>query len=244
MDETNVGKSGKARKILKISAAALLGVFVVSTIGHFLWLGSSSGGWQFQEERDGIKIWTQKVRDNPLLKGRAQFRVKSTLGGIVKIVYDPVVHQENNMMKVTFLESAQRPGYYAVFNSFTQAMPPPLTTREFVLLSQHVQDRNTKAIQLNALAAPNKIPASDCCVRLVHVHNRYTLTPQDNGEVEIEFFWDVDLGGAVPYALQNVMLPEALYMAMNDFRKLIQKYHRDTVAYIDEVGPGPVPGST
>jgi len=103
-----------------------------------------------------------------------------------------------------------------------------------------VQDPKTKAIELNAMAAPNKIPPSDCCVRLVHLHNRYTVTPRGDGNVDIEFFWDIDLGGAFPYALQNAALPSALYKAMNDFRDLVAKYDHDTVDYISEPGPAPL----
>lgn len=236
MNDVKVNKGGRARKILKFGAATLALLSCVLVTAHYVWLGSGSNEWTLKEERDGIKIWTQKTPGNPLLKGRAQFRVRSTLGGVIKIVYDLDVHKKNNMMKVTFLEAQHSPGYYGVFNTFTQEMPGPFKPRQFVLLSQHVQDPKTKAIELNAMAAPNKIPPSDCCVRLVHLHNRYTVTPRGDGNVDIEFFWDIDLGGAFPYALQNVVLPSALYKAMDDFRTLIAKYNCDTVDYISEPG--------
>jgi hypothetical protein len=234
MDEVKPDEAGKSRKILKIAAATLAGIFVLSTGAHYVWLSSGSAEWNFKEERNGIKIWTQKVPNNPLLKGRAQFRVRSTLGGITKIVIDPEVHRANHMMKAIAIEVVRTPHYFSVFNTFKQEMPGPLKTREFVLLSQYLQDSKTKAIEFNAMAAPNKIPASDCCVRLVHVHNRYTATPRDNGEVDIEFLWDVDLGGGVPYALQNALLPSALYKAMSDFRNLIEKYKTDRIDVIEE----------
>jgi hypothetical protein len=238
MNDVKQGGRGKARKALKIGATTLTGLFAASLVAHYLWLGSGSNEWKLAEERNGIKIWTQKTPDNPLLKGRARFTVRSTLGGIIKIVYDLDVHKANNMMKVTFLDSQRNPGYYSVFNTFTQEMPWPFKARQFVLLSQHVQDPQTKAIELNAMAAPNKIAASNCCVRLVHLHNRYLVTPRSDGQVDIEFFWDIDLGGAFPYALENAALPGALYKAMDDFRNLIAKYNHDTVDYISEPHAG------
>jgi hypothetical protein len=222
------------RKIVSIGAMSLAAIFSLLIVAHFIWLGSSSNEWDFKQEKNGIKIWTQKTPGNALLKGRAQFRVKSTLGGIVKIVYDANVHKENNMMKVNSLESVRAPGYYSAFNTFIQAMPFPFETREFVLLSQHLQNPQTKEIELNAVAAPNKIPPSDCCVRLVHLHNRYTLTPLKNGEVDINFFWEIDMGGAFPYVLQNMALPDVLYETMDGFRNLIAKYSNDKFDYISE----------
>jgi hypothetical protein len=238
MGEVKDKGPNKARRILLVGSATLIGVLAAA---HFVWLGSGSPDWKFKEERNGIAIWTQKSPGNPLLMGRAKFRVKSTIGGIVKIVYDLNVHKANNMMKVTFMESERTSGYYSVFNTFTQDMPFPFKKRQFVLLSQHVQNPQTGAIELNAMAAPNKVAPSDCCVRLVHLHNRYTLTPVGNGEVDIDFFWDLDLGGAFPYVLQNLTLPGALYKAMDDFRNLIAKYNTDRFEYIDE--PGPTQGS-
>jgi hypothetical protein len=234
VDEVKDKVSKKPRKFLLIGGSTLLAVFVLVAVANFVWLRSGSTEWKFVEERNGIKLWTQKTPGNPLLKGRAKFRVSSNLGGIVKIVYDLNVHKANNMMKVTFMESEKSPGYYSVFNTFTQDMPFPFKKREFVLLSQHFQNPETKAIELNAMAAPNKIPPSDCCVRLVHLHNRYTLTPVGNNDVDIEFFWDIDLGGAFPYLLANAALPDTLYKAMDDFRNLIAKYHNDKVDYIAE----------
>jgi len=235
-DAKEQASRGRARKILRICTSALALVFVVLVVAHYAWLNSGSNEWVSKGERDGISMWTQKTPGSPLLKGRARFEVQSTLGGIIKIVYDLDVHKANNMMKVSFLEAQHSPGYFAVFNTFRQEMPWPFQRREFVLLSQHVQDPDSKAIELNALAAPDKIPASDCCVRLEHLHNRYLVTPLAGGRARVEFFWDIDLGGAFPYALQNVALPEVLYKAMDDFRTLIAKYQHDTVDYISEPG--------
>lgn len=234
MVETQDTKRGLGRKVLKIGAIVLALVLPLMVVAHYFWLVSGTNEWKLQEERNGIKIWTQKTPGNPLLKGRAQFQVRSTLGGIIKIVYDREVHKANHMMQVNFYEAQHSPGYFGVFNSFKQEMPAPFQAREFVLLSQHVQDPKTKAIELNAMAAPNKIPPSDCCVRLVHLHNRYIVTPRADGNVDVEFFWDIDLGGAFPYALQNAALPSALYKAMDDFRNLIAKYKTDRVDYIAE----------
>jgi len=223
-----------SRKTLTIAAATLLGIFVISTVANYLWLSSGSAEWKFKEERNGIKIWTQKTPDNPLLKGRAQFRIRSTLGGITKIVFDPEVHRVNHMDNAVALEEVRSPRYYSVFNRLTTELPWPFKTREFVLSSQYLQDPKTKAIEFNAMAAPNKIPASACCVRLVHVHNRWSATPLGNGEVDFEFYWDIDWGGGMPYVMQNMMLPSAVYKAMSDFRNLMEKYQNDTYAGIEE----------
>jgi hypothetical protein len=236
MNDVQGNTRGRARRILTFGGVALALLFPLLAVVNYLWLVSGTNEWKLRDDRNGIRIWTQKTPGNPLLKGRAQFQVRSTLGGIVKIVYDREVHRANNMMNVNFIEAQHSPGYFGVFNSFRQDMPGPLQAREFVLLSEHVQDPKTKAIELNAMAAPNKIPPSDCCVRIVHLHNRYTVTPRGDGYVDIDFFWDIDLGGALPYALQNVALPGALYKAMDDFRNLIAKYNGDTVDYIAEPG--------
>jgi len=234
MDDVKAIGSAKPRKWLWIGSTVLLAVFILLTVGHFIWLGSGSNEWQLAQEKNGIKIWTQKTPGNPLLKGRAQFKVQSTLGGILKVVYDLDVHKANKMPEFTVLGSARMPGYFSAFNTFEQPMPFPFKAREFMLLSQHLQDPKTHVIELNAMAAPNKTPPSDCCVRLVHVHNRYTLTPVGNGEVEMDFLWDIDMGGAFPYALENAALPGTLYKAMDDFRNLIAKYKNDKLDYITE----------
>ena len=225
----------KGRKILLIGVISLISILLIS---HFIWVGSGSNQWKLVKDENGIKIWTIKTPGNSMIKCKANFRVQSTLGGIIKLIEDTSSWADLGMdkKKITMMNQIHAPGYYSAYMGFKQNMPFPFTDREIITLMQRFQDPQSKKIEINVMAAPNKLPPIKGYVRIEHMHNNYTYTPLKNGEVDVDFRNEFDLGGFVPYVVKNIGAPEFLYKMMVDFKRIMkmEKYKNAKLDYIKE----------
>jgi hypothetical protein len=223
----------KARKILLLAVVSLISFLLLA---HFIWVSTGSNQWKLIKDENGIKIWTIKTPGNSMIKCKANFRVQSTLAGIVKLIEDTSSWADLGMdnKKITLMDPIHAPGYYSAYLGFKQNMPFPFTDREIITLMQRFQNPQNKKIEINVMAAPNKLPPIKGYVRIEHMHNNYTYTPLKNGEVDVDFRNEFDLGGSVPYVIKNWGAPAFLYKMMVDFKR-VMKMDKYKNAKLDDI---------
>jgi len=226
----------KRKKIFKYVLWAVLILAILLCIAHFVWNASGSNQWELVMDGDGVKVWTVKTPGSNLVQVKATVRVKSKLAGMVKLLedldscVDAYCYDAQEIRRVNSL-----PGHSATYVQYKFDLPG-LKTRQYVLFAEHVQDPDSKKLEINVIAAPNFIPRDECCVRVTHLHNNWKLTPLKNDELDIEFTQDTDLGG-VPYFLANIALKEGMYKVLRDMQDLMNKdrYRNAHVDYIEEL---------
>jgi hypothetical protein len=89
------------------------------------------------------------------------------------------------------------------WTTWKMRLPQPMTDRQFVVRHAFSQDPKTKEVLYTLDAAPAMIPEDKCCVRVKRMANRWRLVPVGNGEVEVRWIIDIDVGGWVPYFMIN-----------------------------------------
>src|SRR5580692_1806942 len=110
-----------------------------------------------------------------------------------------------------------------VTTAWKQPLVSFLQPREFVVKSELSQDPETKALLYTVTGAPNRIPPDNCCVRIPLMKNRWTLNPLKAGDLEVEWLVEMDIGGAVPYVLQNEVLPEGMWTFAPKVQEIIEQ---------------------
>jgi len=234
--ENKVNKNGKKFKKFVLYGMGMLALILL--IAHFIWMDAGSNEWKLVKDENGIKIWTIKTPGNKLLKTKANFQIQSTLGGIIKLIEDTTSWADLGMdkNKIVIMDTIHTPGYYSGYMGYKQEMPFPLKDREIITLMQRFQNPVTKTIEINVLAAPNKLPPSKDFVRIEHMHNSYTFTPVADGIVEIDFNNEFDLGGSIPYFIKNLGASSLLYTMMFDLKNKMSmdKYKNAKLDYIKE----------
>lgn len=236
-------RSGKLRKALKIAALSLLGIFALYEISTFAWKQSGSNEWKVASNHDGIKVWTLKTQGSSLLKVKGEMRTKARLGSLVAILTETEVGDDSvGIGKNTVLDRKDTPSLFMTYIHYVWDLSLmtglPIGRREFIVQLHHSQDTVTKEIELNVLAAPNKLHPKNNLERVSHLNNVWTLIPRDNGEVDIAIVMDVDLGGNLPHFFQNLMMPEMARSLLSIVRKqtTAERYVNAKVAYISEPG--------
>jgi hypothetical protein len=233
-----VGKTRKRkiRKRLLIGLAAVFGLFLALDFGY---KNSGSAEWKLEREKNGITMWKLKTPGSRIEKLKLTMKVPTTLAGMIKLIEDTSSCVDVGCNGIRQFDTKILPGgFFNAYYDFKVDLPFPLKTREFVILIQHHQDPATKEIEMNIMAAPNKIPPNPDYIRVAHLNNIWHLTPNEKGEVEIEYHQDSDIGGNIPYFIKNKIAPEALYQLFVKFETImgLEKFKTAKLDYVKELG--------
>lgn len=221
MKKTDSKTKSKKSKFKKILLYGSLSLIVILVISHFIWKSSGSGQWELKKDKDGVKVYCLKSSGSTLIKCKSIGQIPyHTLAGIVKLMRDPDVCEDVGCYDSYIIES---PGPELIYYTFKMDFFFPLKAREYVVKSEYYQNPETKEILVNFIAAPDKLPPNDCCVRVLHMKNTWRFTPLDNGMAEVEFVFDEDEGGNFPYFLANLFAPILASAAITELPELLQK---------------------
>jgi len=224
----------KGRKLLLFVVFPLIAITVLSLIGHEIWKQSGSNAWELTRDEDGVKIYTKKIPGDPLLKVRGIGKIRSKLAGIFKLMRDAESCVDAGCYDASVLETIDFP--HIVYYKFTYPLFFPFEDREYIVVSEFIQDPVTKEINVDYVARPNKIPADDCCVRITHMDNKWRFTPLENGDVEVEFELDTSSGGNFPDFVISMGAPGLVHWAIQDFQRILdkEKYTTAKAEFVDE----------
>lgn len=232
------------RRWLKRFAVAVSVTITLAVTANWLWLMSGSGKWVLKIDRNGTQVYTMKTPGSAALKVRVVSRSREFgLGAFIAPVLDERIQQDCAKWVKGCLGYRIVQPWEARSQSnvamWTIPLFAPFAPRELLIQNQVSQDPRTKAVTLESLAIPNRLPPNSCCVRVEHLHNIWRYTPLPDGSIQQEVLYDLDMGGAFPQLLLNVGAPEQLFeeVTQGNPAKLRAGGYRNThLDFIDERG--------
>ena len=195
------------RKVGKGLLYGLLALLLVAGLAHVAYMYSGDSKWAFLTEQKGVRVSSMKVPGSTLKKFRAVFRVKATLSTIVMFMQDDESDLDVDFTNVKVLQYVNPQNKVSYFRS---GFPKPIQDRDFSVRHTFVQDPLTRHIDYTLKAEPDMLPPEPCCIRVPRMDNTWRLTPLKNGEVEIDWVIDMDVGGLMPYFMINQAHPEIM----------------------------------
>lgn len=198
--QTSKNRGKKFFKFLLFGTACLI---VIVVLAQVIWINSGSSKWELGIDKDGIKVYSLKSPGSFLKKFKGTVRVKNvSMNHVAASMID-----DNNLenckawlpscIDFKAIESFS-PKTLTDANLWTFELFPPFSPREILLKGHLRQDKQTKEIFIDYIAAPNAAPLNDGRVRVTHFHNSWQYIPQPNGDVEIVHVQDFDMGGLFP----------------------------------------------
>lgn len=199
------------RRVGRFLLRALLALIVIAIAAHFTWKSAGSNQWKKVGERKGVVIYSMKSPGSSIEKFKAVWTIHSRLSKFVMWVSDTSNDKSKGSMRsrtgLYDLKILESQGERVRWSAWKQPLAKFLMTREFVIRTELSQDPQTRVLLYTVKAVPDRIPPNECCVRIQTMDNSWTLTPLKDGDIHVEWFCNMDLGGAVPYALQNTFQP-------------------------------------
>jgi hypothetical protein len=221
-NESSVAKPRNMKQTLLLICVCLVGALFLA---RAVWVFTGSNRWEFVGEKNGVKVYSLKTPGSDVKKFRAVFRLHSTLAGLVKYMQDPHACDDYGCEQAHTIERSDDQLQYAYFQV---KLPSPFSKREFVI-------PQTKEVLVEYAAAPEKAPPDACCFRVSDMNNIWRLTPQGNGEVEIEYTVNMNEGGFIPELAKNLARPSYMY-ALNNLQNFVsrEKYQSAKFDFITE----------
>lgn len=225
-DTSMVRQNSLWKKIFKYFLLTALSLLIVLTAAHFIWKASGSNQWELALEKNGVKVYTLKSPGTVWRKFKATAHIKTTLSNAVAAMKDTDIESCRAWIHgcaTSQSVEAWDPQKLSFVQFYHVAVPFPLSPREFLLKTQFARDPGNQAVTAEFTAVPDELPRNSCCIRVSHVHNRWSFTPLTDDEVEVELVQDLDAGGFFPYFVYNRRMPQGLYVLFSRLPKLLNK---------------------
>lgn len=232
----------KKWRIKRFLLRVLLILVAVAVIGHFAYKYSGSDEWHALPEKDGVKVFWQKLPGSTIVKYKGVTRFRSTMTSITRFMQDPTTCDDVGCTDYVVLDNVSPQVQYMSFVYNYK----PFSKRQFVVKVDVSQDPKTKEVKVRYLGDPNRIPPNDCCIRVPHMNNLWTFRPAGNSEIDVEYIVDMYEGGMIPYFVYNAIHEKTAYIALRNIgnivvsEKYMQKYGDPSfrLPYIEEPNAG------
>ena len=229
-------KRSVMRRIGKYLFRTLIALIVIGIVAQLIYTFSGSSEWVNLGTRKGVTVYSMKIPGSSSKKFKATWKIRSTLSKFVMFSTE-----EESDMSVGYydMRDIAKPSQQLIWSTWKQKFPAPFRPRQFVVRQEFSQDPKTKEFLFRVIADPDKIPAEDCCVRVPVMNNTWRLQPLPNGEIEVEWLSDMEMGGFFPYFAANAYQPGGMWYFARRVQGYLDrdKYKNAKYDWIQEVQP-------
>ncbi len=192
---------------------------------------SAQTGCALKIDKDSLKIYLCHVEESKFKAVKTTFFVNSSLSEAAAMILDIegyVEWQYKTISANVVKKVSDREIIY-----YTEVGAPIITSnRDFVIRLTLNQDALTKALNVEATSLPDYLPSKEKIVRVPFSTARWTITPVSARRLFVEYYIEIDIGGAVPPWLVNVVAPGAPYETFKAMREKVGRYKGKTVPFI------------
>ncbi len=236
----------RAPRMKSIGKVVLFGstLFIVLFFAaNTVWTLHGTDEWKLEIDRDGVQVYSYKESGsyNKIFKSvmNTDFTPSQIVGSLV---------MDNNSLdnckewipeckelKVIEPYSDKMQGDVVLWT--LELMPGLFKNREYLIKTHANEKSDTKVVTIDVMAGGNKIPLNNKTVRITHIHNRWQMTPLDNGHIELQLIQDFSMGGFFPNFLLNLVgAREAHKLFAEQLPKLVDKerYRNARFDYISQ----------
>ncbi|MBF0236382.1 MAG: START domain-containing protein [SAR324 cluster bacterium] len=207
-------------------------VLLISLLLSGLWGQAVRAEWELKDEKDGIKVFVQKVPGSDYDEFKGVVTLKTSVASVLAMLDDTPSYTkwidkcaEAKLIKlISFTERY----IYQVSD-----LPWPVDDRDVVIHSVITQEAETKAIIVSTEAdAKYEYPSSDGDnVRVPFSQGYYRILDIGDGQTEITWRLHTVPGGSIPTSLVNALLVEMPMNTLKNLKKEIMQKKYQTAAF-------------
>lgn len=190
--------------------------------------------WELVKEKDGIRVYVRKSESNPNKEVKIKGQIACSMSELVAALED--VEAQKDWVKSTIdarYISKQAPNHFLFYISTD--FPYPVKDRDVVIEYNRVQDLATKVVNINYEGVHGKEKTFDKFVRIPQFKASYTLTPQANGLIDVDYYLSADIGGTIPKWIVNMAITKGPVDTIESLFDLIKSGHYKDVKLIGVV---------
>lgn len=186
---------------------------------------SWGAGWQPQQGKEGILLWTHPHPPGPFLALRLEMRVMAAPATLLAVLRDTARHREwlPGSREVRLL-ARPTPDEDLVYTLL--ASPWPAQDRELITRS-HLMRHTDCGLELRVWAEPGALPLRPGLVRIRASAGHWEALPQPDGSTLVRLETYTNPGDNLPGWLVNPMTIKAALASFQGIRRLMEAQPRE-----------------
>lgn len=211
---------------------------MIRSVASIILLHLSLTGWAQEDctikiNKDSVRIRQCKVADSRFRSIEASFQVNSKLSQLAAMILDVEGHvtwEYKTINAKTLKKVSEREVIF-----YSEVAAPMLTSnRDFIIQLKINQDPATRIMTIDAVSLPNYIPAKEDIVRIPYSKAHWIIMPLGKSKLDVVYTLEVDIGGAVPPWLANMVSAQGPYETFKALREQIHGYRNRGVSFIKD----------
>ena len=182
--------------------------------------------------KDSIKVYTCFQENSKFKSVRTTFELQSSLSQLAAMVLD-IDHLGDWQYKTVRARLLKKISDREIIYYTEVAAPIFTSNRDFVIQLTVNQDPQTRMLTIDLVSIPDYIPHKNGIVRVPFSKARWKVNPLSGSRLYVEYDIEIDIGGAVPVWLVNMVAPQAPYETFKALREKIGKY-KGRVSFVRE----------
>jgi hypothetical protein len=192
--------------------------------------------WKLVKNKNGIKAYTCNDEESDIKKVKVITNIKTKLSALTTLLKDIKCHKNwmYNCINTKMLKIINNTEYY--FYTLSNA-PWPINKRDNISHTTIKQDRITKKVTFSATGVPSYLKENEGIVRVKHFKSKWEFIPKKNETIDVIFYLQIDVGGAVPSWAINLAVAEGPFQTVQNLIKEIKKdkYKHSKLSFIEEL---------
>ncbi len=196
---------------------------------------SNEAKWTLAKNKQGIKVFTRKVKGIDFKEFKGIVTVKTSLTSLVALLCDAKA-TPSWMANCTRVEVLEQISDRETYTYTLSKAAWPVKDRDAVMHNVISQDGSTLVVTIQQTGKPHHIARKKKIIRIKRIESVWQFTPKQDGFVEVVYQALSDPSGALPAWLVNSAVVSQPYGTLQKMRKVIKKktYQDATLAFITE----------
>lgn len=193
----------------------------------------TADNWALKQNKDGVKIYTEKVPDSKIKALKVECEFDATLSGVVAAVMD-IKESKHWIYRTASAYVIKRSSPSDLYYYSMVKMPWPVANRDFVGHLTVKQDPATKIVTIDGSCVAGMVPKKSKVVRVTNSPARWLLSPEGAKRVKVVYTLHADPGGSIPSGLVNMFITEAPSQTFSKLKAELKKpmYKHIKLAYV------------
>ncbi len=173
--------------------------------------------------KNGIKVWTYQIENNPMLKYRAETIVNTPLENSVGLILDTERGKKwiPYVTELKVLENNGKTGKFIVYMRLD--FPFPLNDRDLVVEGKLFKDADGKIIFKNKAINDARVPEKSGIVRIKKYEGDWTFQQIAPQQVKVTTSGFADPSGIIPISFVNSFVQQQPYQMLQKMKQQLKQ---------------------
>lgn len=175
--------------------------------------------------KNGIKVWTYQIENNPVMRYRAETVVNTTLENAVGLILDTEKGKKwipyINDLKI--IERNDKTGKFLIYMRLD--FPFPLSDRDLVVEGKLTKFSDGKIVFKNKATTDTRVPVNPNVVRIVQYEGDWVFQKLGAEQVKVTTSGFADPAGAIPLSFVNNFVQQQPYQMLQKMKQQVKHSH-------------------